>query len=257
MQRLFDPAGRRALDAVMGEQPLLAFDFDGTLSPIVARPKDARVPLSVSRRLARLAERLPVAVVTGRATEDARARLGFMPYAVIGNHGADGAAWAPSVQALTALEQLRGALRQDAQALKKAGVQFEDKGLSMALHYRVADDRVAALQHIQSLLQSPDPSLRVFGGKCVVNVMPADAPDKSDAVVDLLSRSGRHALVFVGDDENDEPVFQRAGEHWLTVRVGCDAPRSKAQFFVDGHADMVHLLEALIARSPDPADAGA
>jgi trehalose 6-phosphate phosphatase len=44
MRHLFCDEGDRALQAVMKQRPLLAFDFDGTLAPIVARPDEAKVP---------------------------------------------------------------------------------------------------------------------------------------------------------------------------------------------------------------------
>src|ERR687890_603252 len=75
MEHLFTPRGEAALDAVMRLEPLLAFDFDGTLAPIVDRPDDARVPAEVSRWLAELARRHPIAVITGRSIADVRARL--------------------------------------------------------------------------------------------------------------------------------------------------------------------------------------
>ena len=57
MRHLFTPEGEAALAATMARRPLLAFDFDGTLAPIVARPDDARVPAAVEHRLERLAPR--------------------------------------------------------------------------------------------------------------------------------------------------------------------------------------------------------
>jgi len=52
MQHLFTPEGEAALVVVMASRPLLAFDFDGTLAPIVARPEDARVANALEQRLA-------------------------------------------------------------------------------------------------------------------------------------------------------------------------------------------------------------
>ena len=75
MRHLFTPEGEAALAAVMRLAPVLAFDFDGTLAPIVARPDQAHVPPPVSEGLAHLAQRLPVAVISGRSVADVRARL--------------------------------------------------------------------------------------------------------------------------------------------------------------------------------------
>lgn len=72
----------------MCRKPLLAFDFDGTLTPIVSRPEQAFASKAVALRLHALSQLLPVAIVTGRTIEDARERLGFVPTYLIGNHGA-------------------------------------------------------------------------------------------------------------------------------------------------------------------------
>src|SRR6266536_3236848 len=65
-------AGLTRIRAFLSRDTLLAFDIDGTLAPIVDRPWDARVPGDVQRGLKSLASHAPVAIVTGRAVEDAR-----------------------------------------------------------------------------------------------------------------------------------------------------------------------------------------
>ncbi len=90
MKHLFTPEGLEALAAVVRAEPLLAFDFDGTLAPIVEHPDDAAVGAAVAAPLAALAARLPVAIVTGRSIGDVTPRLGFAARWVIGNHGAEG-----------------------------------------------------------------------------------------------------------------------------------------------------------------------
>ena len=74
MKHLFSQQGLQALDAVMRLHPLLAFDFDGTLAPIVTLPDDARVSIGVAQRLDQLARHLPVAIVTGRSVADVALR---------------------------------------------------------------------------------------------------------------------------------------------------------------------------------------
>ena len=245
---LFSAEGEAALADLLRLRPLMAFDFDGTLAPIVARPEDARVPKSVATRLRALAVRLPVAIVTGRALADVQGRLGFEPGFVIGNHGAEDSL-DPARNTLLAgrLEGLRHRARERAAELSAAGVLFEDKGASVALHYRLARDRARAQELISQLLTPADPALRVFAGKMVVNVTAADAPDKAHAVHTLVARSGAGAAFFAGDDVNDEPVFESAPAHWLTVRVGRNEPASKARFCVDGPSEMPVLLDKLLA----------
>lgn len=247
MKHLLTPEGEAALQAVLALRPLLAFDFDGTLAPIVVRPDDARVPPTVARHLAAIARHLPVAILTGRSVADVTPRLGFAPHYVVGNHGAEDAAAAPL--AGDALDGVRRRIAGDP-ALTAAGVVVEDKRLSLALHYRTAPDHEAALARIDAVLAGIEPALTRFGGKCVVNVVAAGLPDKGEALLDLVRRSGAGAAVFVGDDVTDEAVFRRAREPWLTVRIGRDDPRSAAMFGLDSEAELVMVLARLAAQHP-------
>ena len=246
MRHLFTPEGERALRAVMQLDPILAFDFDGTLAPIVAHPDEARVPEPVSRGLAELARALPVAIITGRDAADVRARLGFEPRWVIGNHGAEDPAIGTPRVSTQALDVLRRRVAADAGALAAAGVEMENKHLSLAFHYRQAPDSGAALVCIEALLQGIEPALRRFGGKCVVNVVAAGLPDKGDALASLVQRAHAEAAVFVGDDINDEAVFMRAEPHWLTLRIGRDDPLSRAMYFLDCDAELVLVLQRML-----------
>ena len=248
MQHLFSPHGEAALAAALGRKPLLAFDFDGTLAPIVARPESARISRGVSTRLRALNALLPVAIVTGRTVADVRARLDFSPTFVIGNHGAEDDVGAPErLQPASELTRLREALLIHGQALGALGVTVEDKRLSIALHYRLSRQRDQALGAIRELLAPFAAELHVFAGKMVVNVSPANAPDKADAVHALVARCGADCAVFAGDDVNDEPVFASAPADWLTVRVGRDDPHSRARYFLDGPNEVALMLEHMLS----------
>jgi trehalose 6-phosphate phosphatase len=257
MQHLFAPEGELALAQAMRQLPLLAFDFDGTLAPIVARAEDARLSAAVSARLKALAERLPLAIVSGRSVADVRSRLGFEPRFVLGNHGAedpqDPLASATRVQQLNGLRQR---LRERLAALHAAGIQVEDKGASVALHYRLSRQREQALQLIGQILTPSDAAWHVFGGKMVVNVAPINAPDKAAAVHALVARCGAGCAVFAGDDVNDEPVFESAPPHWLTIRIGRGDGRSRARYFLDSPNEMAMLLERMRVLVPLPLPSG-
>ena len=245
MRHLFTPEGETALASALASSPLLAFDFDGTLAPIVARPEDACIPLPVARRLDRLAALLPVAIITGRTVADVRERLSFAPRFVVGNHGAedpDGTSHAHGA----AFDTLRARLKASSADLLAAGVTVEDKGHSLALHYRLARDVGRAFETISHALDGLGPEVRVYGGKRVVNVVAARSPDKAQALASLVARSTARSVVFVGDDINDEPVFARDEPTWLTVRVGRENPNTQAKYFIDSSSEIAIMLDRML-----------
>ena len=258
MKLLLSEEGLLALQATLKRKPLLAFDFDGTLAPIVARPQDAVVPPAVALLLQQLRDRFPIAVISGRRVADLRDRLGFEPHFVVGNHGAEDPSMPPQEELAHALDPLRQRLHRAALDLQSAGVLVEDKHYSIALHYRLALNQKLAQEAIEQVLApiqiEPSPqeeALHVFGGKKVVNVVAATAPNKADAIARLAQRRSSDALVFVGDDINDEPVFERSRPGWLTVKVGLEDVRSKAQFYLNTTADVEQLLMQTLAWKRD------
>jgi hypothetical protein len=94
------------------------------------------------------------------------------------------------------------------------------------------------------------PSTRPWSASAAsaVNVVPAGVPDKGEAVTALQQRSGAGAVVFIGDDVNDESVFRRAGAHWWTLRIGREIPQSGARFFLDSLAEVATLQQEAIDR---------
>lgn len=247
MKRLLEAEGLLALDAALARRPLLAFDFDGTLSPLVDHPEDARLLPGLEPRLARLAELAGVAIISGRALADLKGRLPFAPRYLVGNHGAEGDAVVDDGgegQAL--LDAMRRHLASHQPAFVAVGVEVEDKGRSLAVHYRRSPDASLAQAAIHEALAGHDPKLEVYGGKDVVNIVVAAAPDKGRALQALLERGSHDCAVFVGDDVNDESVFVRALPGWVTVRVGLDAPDSRAGWRLASIHEMPAFVDRLV-----------
>jgi trehalose 6-phosphate phosphatase len=247
-QRPLFPGGAAALRGLAVPSTLFAFDLDGTLAPIVAAPSEARVPEAVRGRMADLCRLARVAVLTGRSVRDAARRLGFSPHVLVGNHGAEGT---PSALAregrFTELarrweEQLAGALPE---ALR-GGVEVENKGPSLAVHYRGAPDPAAAREAILLAADRLVPEPRRIPGIFVVNLLPADAPLKGEALVELLDGCGAPRALYVGDDETDEEVFRLPGGTVLGVRVGC-SPGSRAEWCLEGQEEVGRLLYEILA----------
>jgi trehalose 6-phosphate phosphatase len=247
MSHVLGLEGEAALAAAVRRGPLIGFDFDGTLAPIAPMPDRVRVSQSVSGKLRRLAVQLPVAILSGRCADDVAQRLGFEPYCVVGNHGAD-VDGERSADAAHALGGVRRQLMARADELGRAGVVVENKELSIALHYRLSPSPQQAVALIDDVLNGSTADCRVFRGKMAENIVPAGLPDTGAAMHQLVRRCGTACAIFVGDVDNDEPVFACAPDDWLTIRIGRD-PGSRAKYFLDSRSEIGLLLDRLLTHS--------
>ncbi len=243
MKRLFSPEGLRALDAFVASPVLFAFDFDGTLAPLVDDRDAAVMRRDTARWFCDLCARLPVAVITGRSASDIAGRLGgaAVRYAV-GNHGAEcGDDLAPFFEAS---RRARASLSSSLAGVR--GVSIEDKGTTLSVHYRDATNARAARDAIARALRAVPVPVRVIPGKRVRSVVPVGAPHKGDALRLLCARAGVGAALFVGDDVTDEDAFAVGpSPRVFSVRVG-PSRRSRAAYFLEAQADIDRLLARIV-----------
>lgn len=244
MRYIFSPHGELALRSFIHHDTLLAFDFDGTLAPIVPQPEAASAPTSINLAMTRLCEVATVAIITGRSIKDVRARLGFQPKYIVGNHGAEGLPGVPdNPDTLPEVAGWETQLRAAWHGLP-AGVHLENKGHSLTLHYRMAADRESARQSLEHKIQQLAPAPRRIGGKCVINLLPHTAADKFDALLALQRKEAAPHALFIGDDETDESVFRQALPQWLTIRVG-RKDDSAANYYLNTQSEMAALIQRI------------
>jgi len=246
---LLGEAGLASLNAFIDPSTLFAFDLDGTLAPIVDDPAGIAVPSAVNRELARLKKQAALAIITGRSCQDARKHLGIVPHYLVGNHGAEGLpGWEERREEFRDLGiKWEGQLRKLFSASASAGIVVENKGASVAIHYRNAPIKAAAGALVLQAIDHLEPPPRHVRGKCVENLLPAAAPDKGVAMLDLMQREGYAKAMFVGDDATDEDVFRLAGENLFTVHVG-SRPQSRARYYLKNQREMLLLLRQINAR---------
>lgn len=227
---------------------LCAFDFDGTIAPLVDDPSAARIPPPLLRHLAALAEFAPVAVISGRSVEDISLNLDFFPHFLIGNHGIEGLSGQEQREERYRLncrhwmQKLRSAL---SRAHCDPAIWIEDKVYSLAIHYLLVEDPLATQRRLLDLVRKTTPDARVFSGKCVLNLLPADAPDKSIALNELVSMIVAPAAIYVGDDVADETVFKLPRDRLLALRVG-EAEQTAAEFHRQDISAMASFLDMLL-----------
>jgi trehalose 6-phosphate phosphatase len=239
MRYLLSRASHAVLTRLARDRTLCAFDFDGTLSPIVEHPGEAAMRDQTRILLGKVAALYPCIIVSGRARADLLGLLsGVKGARVIGNHGAETGSATPKPQLVA---RWKAALELELGPLP--GVWVEDKGLSLAVHYRQSPQKTEARRRILAATRNLE-QVRVVGGKQVVNLVVDRAPDKGDALAAERVRMGCNWVLYVGDDENDEDAFALDG-NVVPVRIG---PKrlSLARYYLRTQAEIDKLLELLI-----------
>lgn len=269
---------------------LLLFDYDGTLTPIVARPELARLAPAVRDSLARLASggdnggKFIVGLVSGRSLADLRALLALpgppdapgapdvpgMPDAsgrpdipgllLAGNHGFEISG--PGIEFVhPEAAALRPALddafaRLQAATAATPGAMVEHKGLSLTAHYRgVAPEQAGGLERAVEAAVAPlveSGQLRITRGKMVREIRPNLPWHKGRAIAYLRGCYPDAPLpVYFGDDVTDEDGFIAAQElGGLAVFVGPPRDGTNALHQLDSPQEVAQTLQLLLELQP-------
>jgi trehalose 6-phosphate synthase len=236
----------------------LALDFDGTLAPIVSAPELAVLPDRVRAALQRLGHlpHVTLAIVSGRALDDIRSRVGIDGLIYAGNHGLEIASsrwqWShPDAERMRphVIEAVRR-LRARVEAVP--GTIVEDKGLTVSVHYRQTPHPLLDTVRISVYEEAERRGLVVRAGKRVFELRPPVRWDKGAAVRWILDREcgpewvSRAAVIYAGDDRTDEDAFLALPEPAITIKVGPGTQPTAAAFAVRDVAEMVQFLWALV-----------
>ena len=263
-----------ALDSLAQIEPVLAgrraaivIDFDATLSDLVEDPVDATLVAGADETLRALSLVCPVAIVSGRALDDVRARVGVPGLWYAGSHGLDLAGpdgrvyrtelGTGSVQPLRdAAAELRctlGDIR---------GTLLEEQPFAVAVHYRnVAPEK---LTHVLSVARAVGQrhGLRVTYARMMVELRPDVTWDRGAAVTSIAGRLQLPAAftpIYIGDDVTDEDGFDAVKLTGIGILVRHDEDQersSTAQFTLSAPSRVVALLARLtrLLQAGSPAD---
>lgn len=250
MKYLLSGSGYKILESLTFTQTLYAFDFDGTLAPIVSKPNLAQASAETQKLLKELASHAPVAVISGRSVADLKTRVQVPGDLLIGNHGLEGLGTKKEVIGKAEnicrewVEQIRRI--ESAQKNRDPSITIEDKKYSLALHYRNSRNKKKAKIELFSWIEKLNPAPRVILGKCVMNLIPAGGPHKGVALLEAMMAMNFKCAFYIGDDDTDEDVFSLPDQRIITVRVGFKKT-SQAQFFIKRQNEINRLLKKLIS----------
>jgi trehalose 6-phosphate phosphatase len=203
----------RSLVPHLSETAVL-LDIDGTLLDLAPTPREVWVPPGLSKTLNRLLQRTggALALVSGRSLNDIDLIFAPDQYPAVGGHGAE-MRLDPDSEAVAAhAPPMDKELKRRLAAIAKLspGILLEDKGYSLALHYRLAPHAEKAIYEAISLIRAdlPNAPIEVLPGKCVFEIKHSGFT-KASGVRELMTREpfrGRRPF-FIGDDVTDESVF--------------------------------------------------
>jgi trehalose 6-phosphate phosphatase len=228
------------------DQAAVLLDIDGTLAPIVERPEDAEVPAATRAEVERLAGRYAlVACISGRPSAEARRLVGLNGLEYVGVHGLEDAPearrFAPELERFLAEADWPW--------------NVENKGgVTLAFHYRQADDTADALGRVDDLAAAAEAAgLTAHRGRKVLEIRPPVAMDKGIAVRRLLEGRPISRALYAGDDTTDLDAFRGLDEAGLDVvlKVGVGSkemnPRmlNASDFVVDGPPGLLEFLRQL------------
>lgn len=249
MKDILAESNKGVLADAVGDGTLLAFDYDGTLAPIVGDPDKAAMRAATRELLTELARVLPCAVISGRAQDDVSRRLrGVDVIGVMGNHGLE--PWRRTEMYAARVQRWLSVL---AGLDEVEGLRIEDKTFSLAIHYRHCLDKIAALARVVELVDRLE-GARLISGKDVVNLVPAGAPHKGAGLELLRSRLGCVRAIYVGDDVTDEDAFalEESGRVF-GIRVEM-SETSRASYFIEDQRRVDDLLRLLLSMHPGRAE---
>src|ERR1700710_3184879 len=202
-----------ALIPHLGECALL-LDIDGTLLDLAPTPREVWVPPGLAKTLNRLLARTSgaLALVSGRSLNDIDLIFAPAEFPAVGGHGAEMRIMVDNESVATHAPPMDKELKRRLAAIAQLspGILLEDKGYSLALHYRLAPHGEKAIYEAVSLIRADLPSapIEVLPGKSVCEIKHSGF-NKATGVVALMTHEpfkGRRPI-FIGDDVTDESVF--------------------------------------------------
>src|SRR5947208_2337105 len=228
----------------------ILLDIDGTLLDLMPTPREVWVPPGLVTTLNGLYKRTEgaLALVSGRSLNDIDLIFAPDQFPAVGGHGAEMRIEADSEAVAAHAPPLEKELKRRLAAIARLspGILLEDKGYSLALHYRLAPHAEKAIYEAVSLIRAdlPNAPIEVLPGKCVCEIKHSGF-NKASGVLELMTHDpfkGRRPI-FIGDDVTDESVFAimpefggvafSVGRRAKGVASHFDEPRDVRQWLAD------------------------
>jgi len=237
---------------------LLLLDFDGTLTPVVKRPREAELSPEMEGILKFLTKKkeFEVAIISGRSISDLKQKIKIRNIIYVGNHGLEierkgkKFIYPQASKSIPTMKELKKIMKAKLGSIK--GTIVEDKRVGLVVHYRmVKNSDVPELKRTVGQVFKPfleKGKIKIGHGKKMLEAKPPIMWDKGKAASMLLDSFKREKPLsfYLGDDKTDEDAFSALDGRGITIFVG-KSRRSKAKFFLKNVGEVEIFLKRLSA----------
>lgn len=242
-------------EIVREKTPCLFLDYDGTLTPIVSNPDEARLSDKTRKILIDLSRTISIAVISGRDRKDLVSKLEVSNLIYAGSHGFDITGpnnlemqYAPGLKTLPALDEAEKHLREKLKDFE--GIKIERKKYAIAVHFRnVAEDNIKDIDKAVYEEIDQQEKLKIGVGKKILELKPDLDWNKGRALIwimETLELNEKNYLpIVIGDDITDEDAFEAVSGKGIGIIVGSHGHKTSASYRLNSPDEVVHFLEHL------------
>ncbi|MCW8953492.1 MAG: trehalose-phosphatase [Sulfurimonas sp.] len=236
------------------KEVVVFFDYDGTVTPIVSHPKDAKLSQAMKNTLIKLSNQCTLAVISGRGLNDIKSLVGIKGIYYAGSHGYE--IEGPSIKMeyegalkfVKTFDLLESKLTKLLENVE--GALVERKKFSIALHYRnVSKDEAHLVENAADEAIKKYPKLRKSYGKKVYELQPDLEWNKGKALEWLMQKlhiqNMGSKVFYIGDDITDEDAFSAIKTYGIGILVGDQARNTGAQYKLRDTDQTLHFLKIL------------
>ncbi|MFW5761327.1 MAG: trehalose-phosphatase [Cyclobacteriaceae bacterium] len=243
------------------QQLALFLDYDGTLTPIVNKPEDAKISAEMRQAVYDLSTLIPVAVISGRDRKDVEKMVGLKNLIYSGSHGFDSKGpdfeyqHEAGVNCLPEFDAAEQELNSALSEIENAKV--ERKLFAIAIHYRnVKESEIAKVEEVTNNIYTRYDCFKKAGGKKIIELKPDIDWHKGKALLWLLEKldlkKPEILPVYIGDDVTDEDAFKALPEvDGLGILVGDHEMETKANYRLENVEQVKEFLHQLIKHYQD------
>ena len=239
-----------------GKTLVVFLDYDGTLTPIVATPDLAIISDEMRSVVKELSKKIKVAIVSGRATDDVKAKAKIDGIFYAGSHGFEINYPSGEIKINEEAQAIRPMIDEVQQKLAEKvkdikGALIENVKYTVSAHYRlVSDEDFPRFEKEVDDILNQYPQFRKTSGKKVFEIRPRIDWHKGKAVdwiMNIFEKEQQNILpVYLGDDTTDEDAFKALKEKGFGILVAIAERDTEAEYIVKNPEEVKKVLQTFI-----------